>query len=83
MSAYWEGPHGVKVPFNVKVVVAADGKNMRFREGTETEIGVPRKQIPSRAKYLDTYAVNRGSVEKPDWWYAAATERDQDNNTFQ
>jgi hypothetical protein len=72
MSAYWIGPYGVKVPFDVTHVPAADGGNTRFRDGTETERGVPRTMFLSRGKYLSKYAINRGTAEEPDWWYSDA-----------
>ena len=70
MSVYWIGPYGIKVPIDFTHVPAADGGNIYYRDGKQTERGVPRHLALSPAQYMGKYGVNRGTAEKQDWWYS-------------
>jgi hypothetical protein len=67
---YWLGPYDVRVPLEVKSVVAADGSNRRYKNGTETEKFVKSKM--SKEEYLETYTIldDDGHYywKTPDYW---------------
>lgn len=57
MNQYWIGPYGVRVPLDIKEVVADDGGNTLYQDGRETEMFVE----PSLTKedYLSLYCHQR------------------------
>lgn len=67
---YWIGPYGVRVPMDIETVCAADGMNMRYKDGCETEIGVPSGASISKEDYLRKYAHLIGGI----WWYRKNTD---------
>ena len=61
---YWTGPYNIRVSNFVNAVTAADGGNLLYKNGQETELGVLKPL--SKRQYLDKY-----TVVDPDgirWW---------------
>jgi hypothetical protein len=54
---YWIGPYGVRVSNKYDSVVAADGGNILYKDGRETEMGV--EEPMTRSQWLETYAVEK------------------------
>ena len=78
LVSYWIGPYGVLVPQGLKSVVAKDGGNTRYFDGTETEKfvvslkGGPMTKYKYRAKYARIseyghwiYGKKAAKVDKP------------------
>ena len=63
-SDFWIGPYGMRVPNNVDSVVAADGGNRRYKDGSETEAYFPNS--PSKKEYLKKHAELRTDGH---YWY--------------
>lgn len=53
---YWSGPYGVRVPNSVKYVVASDGYNSRYKDGSETEMCMINAPPMNQHIYRQTYA---------------------------
>jgi hypothetical protein len=54
-TRYWLGPYGIRIPNHIEIVTAADGGNMRYKDGGETEMGV--MDPPTKDEYLNKYAI--------------------------
>lgn len=57
LANYWVGPYKVLVPNSITSIVAKDGRNTRYKNGSETEMAV---QPITKEKYLATYATKSG-----------------------
>jgi hypothetical protein len=68
-NLFWIGPHDIKVPDHVKSLPSSDGGNTHYKDGSETEMGVPAKYALNKEQYMLKYGINKGSVLSPDWWY--------------
>lgn len=54
-KAYWEGSHGCLVPWHLESCTAKDGGNIRYRDGSQTEMGVSPQ--PSKREWLITHTI--------------------------
>jgi hypothetical protein len=54
MSGGWIGPYGVIVSQNINSVVAKDGENTLYKDGTETEVYVTNH--PTEQEWLAKYS---------------------------
>lgn len=55
MNSYWLGPYGILVHNSIKSVLAADGINIQYRDGTCTRmcIGTP---LMTEERYKEQFA---------------------------
>jgi len=51
---YWKGPFGIKVPNNVEVIVAEDGRNSLYKTGETTKMCFDPL---SKEEYLNKYTI--------------------------
>ena len=66
-SKYWEGPYGVLVPLDVKRVVADDGHNTLYQDGSQTERGIIRSEPYGEKEYKEEHATYNSGNGK--WYY--------------
>lgn len=70
MSAkFWTGPYGVRVPMHLDSVVADDGGNTLYRDGSVTEMFVEPEM--TKKEYFRVHAEQRADGH---WWYKEKQE---------
>jgi hypothetical protein len=63
-SKYWIGPYGVFVPNKYDSVVAADGSNILYKDGSQTLIFVANPL--TRLQWLEKYTIEKYDGNR---WY--------------
>lgn len=66
-SEYWKGPYGVLVPLNVERIIAGDGFNTRYQDGSETELFLVRDEPYGEKEYKEEHAIYNSEDGK--WYY--------------
>ena len=56
---YWKGPYGCLVPWSFGTCVAQDGRNIKYKDGSETELFIPNP--PSKDQWLKIHTSYDGT----------------------
>ena len=66
-NKYWEGPYGVLVSLDVKLVVAYDGYNILYQNGNQTQGGMFGTEPYGDKEYKEEHATYNEQDSK--WYY--------------
>lgn len=73
---YWTGPYGVLVPEYIDEIIAKDGYNLRYKDGSVTEKFMPNPNPMNEDIYRRTYA----TCVNGKWYYKEKPKPSQKND---